>query len=143
MLNSALRLRLDNPQSKATRETNTDVNRLVVRPITRVVANPFTAEVPKKNRKTHETTVVTWVSTKVAKALENPTASAAAEDLPTRNSSRMRSKISTLLSTAIPIVSTAPAIPGKVSTAPKYDSVATSSTPFKSNASVALAPAQR
>jgi hypothetical protein len=46
MLNSALRLRLDNPQSKANRETNTDVNRLVVRPTTRVVANPFTAEVP-------------------------------------------------------------------------------------------------
>src|SRR5579872_1006939 len=59
MLKSGLRLCLDNSQSKATLETNTDVNRFVVRPMTRVVANPFTAGVPKKNRKTQETTVVT------------------------------------------------------------------------------------
>jgi hypothetical protein len=58
------------------------VNRFVINPITRVSANPFTAGVPKKNRKRHETTVVTWVSTSVAKALENPAASAAPEDLP-------------------------------------------------------------
>src|SRR5882724_8684213 len=47
MLNSAVRLRLDNSQSNAIRETNTDVNRLVVSPITSVAANPFTAGVPK------------------------------------------------------------------------------------------------
>src|SRR5437870_1675496 len=63
MLNSAVRLRLDNSQSNAVREMNTDVNKLVVSPITRVAANPFTAGVPKKNRKAHETTVVTCVST--------------------------------------------------------------------------------
>ena len=81
MLNSAPRLRLDNSQSKATRDTNTDVNRLVISPITSVAAKPFTAGVPKKNRKAHETTVVTCVSTSVSKAFENPAASAAAGGL--------------------------------------------------------------
>ena len=36
-------------------------------------------------------------------------------ELPLRISSRMRSKISTLASTAMPVVSTMPAIPGSVS----------------------------
>jgi hypothetical protein len=76
MLNSGLPLCLDTSQSKATRETNTDVNRLVVRPITRVAAKPFTAGVPKKNKNAQNTTVVTWVSMSLAKAFENPAASA-------------------------------------------------------------------
>src|SRR5258708_13620458 len=59
ILNSAFRPSLHTSQSKATRETNTEVNRLVVRPIARVVANPFTAGVPKKKRKAQETIVVT------------------------------------------------------------------------------------
>jgi hypothetical protein len=33
------------------------------------------------NKNKHETTVVTWVSTRVAKALEKPAVSAPAEDL--------------------------------------------------------------
>src|SRR5580693_8784840 len=99
MLNCAARVgmdgaRRDSSQSNATRETNTDVNRFVTRPITSVAAKPFTAGVPKKKRKAHETTVVTCVSTRVAKALEKPAESAAAADLPARSSSRMRSKIS-------------------------------------------------
>jgi hypothetical protein len=49
----------DNSQSKTTRDANTDVNRLVIRPITSVTANPFTAGVPRKNRKAQDTTVVT------------------------------------------------------------------------------------
>src|SRR5258708_2965866 len=60
MLNCGDRPCLDNSQSNATRETKTDVNRFVVRPITRVVANPLTAGVQKKNKNTHETSVVTW-----------------------------------------------------------------------------------
>src|SRR5579864_6987556 len=124
--NGVAPVKLRDLQSKATRETKTDVKRLVINPITSVAANPFTAGVPKKNRKPQETTVVTCVSTRVAKALENPAASAAATDFPARSSSRMRSKMSTLLSTAMPIVSTAPAIPGNVSTAPKHDRAAIS-----------------
>ena len=108
-----------------------------------MVANPLTAGVPKMNKNKHETTVVTWVSTRVAKALEKPAVSAPVADLPARSSSRIRSKMRTLLSTAIPMVRTAPAIPGKVNTAPKDDSAATSNTPFKSNARVAFAPAER
>ena len=48
-----------------------------------------------------------------------------------RNSSRMRSKISTFESTPIPIVKITPAMPGNVSTAPKYASAASNNTRFK------------
>jgi len=58
-LNLAARPCFANSQSNATRETNTDVNKLVISPRTSVVANPFTGGVPKKNRKKHDTTVVT------------------------------------------------------------------------------------
>ena len=50
-----------------------------------------------------------------------PPASAALTDFPVFSSSRMRSKINTLLSTAMPIVKTTPAIPGMVNTAPKHE----------------------
>ena len=55
------------------------------------------------------------------KACLNPSTTAWSVLLPLANSSLERSKISTLASTAIPIVSTIPAIPGKVSTAPILD----------------------
>ena len=74
--------------------------------------------------------MVTCVSTRVANAFENPAASAATAGLPARSSSRIRSKISTLLSTAMPMVSTTPAIPGSVSTAPKHARAAINRTPF-------------
>ena len=52
------------------------------------------------------------------KACLKPSTTAWLMFLPLRNSSLDRSNISTLESTAIPMVSTIPAIPGKVSTAP-------------------------
>jgi hypothetical protein len=58
-LNLATRPCIANSQSNATRETNTDVNRLVISPRTSVVANPFTGGVPKRKRNMHDTTVVT------------------------------------------------------------------------------------
>ena len=58
-LNLAVRPCIANSQSKAIRETNTEVNKLVVSPRTSVVANPLTGGVPKRNKKIHDTTVVT------------------------------------------------------------------------------------
>ena len=49
----------------------------------------------------------------------NPVSTAGTTAFPARNSSRMRSKIRTLLSTAIPMVRIMPAIPGRVRTASK------------------------
>ncbi len=118
MLNVATRFRLSS-QSKIVLDTNTAVNTFAIRPITSVTANPFTGPVPNKNKNAHETTVVTCVSTIVRNALLNPASSAAATPLPARHSSRTRSKISTLLSTAMPIVKMIPAIPGSVSVASK------------------------
>ena len=43
-------------------ETNTAVNTLATKPITSVTAKPLTGPVPNRNRKAHETMVVTWVS---------------------------------------------------------------------------------
>ena len=53
---------------------------------------------------------------------------------PWRSSSRMRSKMMTFASIAMPTVSTTPAIPGRVSVAPASDMTPTSSTRFASSA---------
>ena len=62
--------------------------------------------------------------------------------LPCRSSSRMRSLMSTLASTAMPIVSTSPAIPGSVIDAPNIASSATWSTRLKMTAMFAIIPAR-
>ena len=61
--------------------------------------------------------VVKWLSKTAEKARWKPTRTAARIVLPFQSSSLMRSKISTLASTAIPIESTKPAMPGSVSVA--------------------------
>ncbi len=45
--------------SKITRETKTEVNRLAARPKLRVTANPRTGPVPNRNKMMAETIVVT------------------------------------------------------------------------------------
>src|SRR6185437_6885604 len=102
----------DSSQSKITRETHTAVKTLAKRPITSVVAKPFTGPVPKINRKRQETIVVTCVSTMVHQAFPKPAATAAGIVLPALSSSRILSKIRTLESTAIPTVRIIPAMPG-------------------------------
>src|SRR5438309_5989692 len=119
-------------------DTNTAVNTLAIKPIVNVTANPRTGPSPNKNRKAHETTVVTWVSTMVHHALLKPFSTAATTDLPDRSSSRIRSKMSTFESTAIPMVRIMPAIPGKVSTAWKYETAANKIIVFKIKAKTAL-----
>ena len=58
-----------------------------------------------------------------------------------RNSSRIRSYISTFASTAIPIVSTIPAMPGKDNTAPKEASTPNMNKIFSTSAKFAAHPA--
>ena len=70
-----------NPRSKMNFDTKTAVNTLAIRPITSVTAKPFTGPVPNRNRKAHDTTVVTWVSMIVRKALLNPALTAAIDRL--------------------------------------------------------------
>ncbi len=60
--------------------------------------------------------------------------------LPMAISSRIFSKINTLASTAIPKVSTIPAIPGKVRVACSNDNNATNITTFISKAKLAIMP---
>ena len=55
----------------------------------------------------------------VVNARRNPASMAARTVLPRRNSSRMRSKMRMFVSTAMPMVSTMPAMPGRVRVAPK------------------------
>ena len=81
-----------------------------------VVANPRIGPVPKAYSTIPVIIVVKFESKIAEKALLYPSASDREMDLPARSSSLMRSKISTLASTAIPSVSTNPAIPERVST---------------------------
>ena len=61
-----------------------------------------------------------WVSTSVQNTRLNPAFIDARTPRPASSSSLMRSKISTFESTPMPIVSTKPAMPGSVITAPMY-----------------------
>ena len=76
------------------------------------------------------------------RALLYPLSIPAFNVLPRRISSRMRSKMRTLASTAIPTVSTIPAIPGKVKVAPSTDMIATSNTRLVVSATLAASPNQ-
>src|SRR5215831_17858689 len=117
MLNSCILRRPLSSHSNIVRETNTAVKTLAAKPIVRVTANPRTGPSPNRNRNAQETIVVTCVSTIVHQAFPKPASTAETTDLPARSSSRMRSKIRTFESTAIPTVRIIPAIPGNVSTA--------------------------
>ena len=67
-------------------------------------------------------------------ARAKPESTAAITDLPFLISSLIRSKINTFASTAIPIVRTIPAIPGKVNVACKLDNKAKINATLTSNA---------
>ena len=101
------------------RDTKTAVNMLARMPMDRVTAKPLTGPVPNWKRKSAAIRVVMFASRIVPKARANPVSMAARTVLPTFSSSRMRSKISTLASTAMPMVRITPAMPGRVRVAPK------------------------
>ena len=93
-------------------------NKVVAIPISKVVAKPWIGPLPKNNKIRAVSAVVMLESKIDDKACLKPSTTAWLIFLPLRNSSLDRSNISTFESTAIPMVSTIPAIPGKVSTAP-------------------------
>ena len=68
------------------------LNKLAAKPMLKVTAKPFTGPVPNKNRKKAAMTVVVLVSMIVSRALLNPASTAETGVLPTRSSSRIRSK---------------------------------------------------
>ena len=92
--------------------------------MTRVTANPFTTPVPMVNRAIAAINVVIFASEIVENALLYPEIILAFGLFPLRSSSLIRSYMSTLASTAIPTVSTIPAIPDKVNVAWNNDKVA-------------------
>ncbi|MDT4882671.1 hypothetical protein FQZ97_1186430 [compost metagenome] len=68
---------------------------------------------------------------------------AACGGTPARNSSRMRSLISTLASTAMPMVNARPAKPGSVIVTPNSDITATTITRLSSSATHVIRPNMR
>jgi len=77
------------------------------------------------------------------KARRKPIFTAERSDLPAQSSSLRRSKISTFASTAIPIESTKPAMPGSVRTACAAESSASSATTYTISATSASRPGRR
>ena len=102
---------------KKVRVTNTAVNSDARMPTISVTAKPFTGPVPNWKRQSAVSTVERLESVMAGSAWRKPSSMARRTVLPWRSSSRMRSKISTLASTAMPIESTRPARPGSVSVA--------------------------
>ena len=95
---------------------NIAVNKDVNIPTSNVVAKPLIGPVPKINKINAVKPVVMFASKIEDNALLNPSLIADFWSLPFVNSYLIRSKISTLASTDIPIVNTIPAIPGNVNT---------------------------
>src|SRR5581483_2743969 len=90
-------------------------------PRMRVTAKPLTGPVPNWNRKSAVRMVLTFESTIAFIAWRNPSSTARRMVFPWSNSSRIRSKIRTFASTAMPTESTSPASPGRVSVAPNAE----------------------
>ena len=96
----------------------TALKKLMATPIPRVMAKPLTMSEPKKARMTQTIPVEMLLSRMAGKARRKPSSTEAATDLPWRSSSRVRSKISTLASTAIPTDNTKPARPARLTVTP-------------------------
>jgi hypothetical protein len=119
------------------------VNMEVMMPSDSVTAKPRIGPVPKVNSTMAAISVVMLPSAMADRAFSYPEWIAACGVLPFLISSRMRSKISTFASTAMPTVSTMPAIPGSVSAACSMDMSATRSTTLASSAQAAMMPNTR
>ena len=89
-----------------------------IMPSESVTENPLIGPEPKTNKRTAAINVVTFASNIVEIALLNPSFIASNGLEFFDNSSFILSKIKTLASTAMPIVKTIPAIPGRVNVAP-------------------------
>ena len=87
-------------------------------PRVRVTAKPRTGPVPNWYRMAATMIVVRLESTMERLARSKPALMALGGVRPRANSSRIRSKMRTFASTAMPMVSTTPAMPGRVRVAP-------------------------
>jgi hypothetical protein len=88
-------------------------------PMSSVTAKPWTESVPTRYRISAVSAVVTFESMIALIACLKPRSTAARTVAPAACSSRIRSKISTFASTAMPIESAKPASPASVSVKPK------------------------
>lgn len=98
--------------------TKIAVNKVVITPINNVTANPLIGPSPKKYKINAVIIVVTFESKIAGIEFLNPSEMAICRLFPSLNSSLILSYMITLASTAIAMVNTIPAIPGKVITVP-------------------------
>ena len=119
------------------------VNIEVSRPTASVTAKPLIGPEPNWNSRTAAISVVIFASIIVVNAREYPASTADIGVRPFRDSSRIRSNMRTFASTAIPIVSTIPAIPGSVSVACSIESTAAIRTMLRISATSAMKPNSR
>ena len=110
-------------------------------PIIKVVAKDSISPVPKILRMIAISKCDTFASIIEGRALRKPVLMAVSVSEPKACSSRTRSKIRMLASTAVPMVSTIPAIPARVSTAPKEASEPKIRTTLTISAILAACPA--
>ena len=102
-----------------------------------MTAKPLIGPVPYSKSTTAVIMFVTFASRMVRPAFWKPAAIAARGVRPARSSSRMRSKMITFASTAMPTVSTRPAMPGMVSVPSNSAIRPTSDTMFTISATLA------
>ena len=101
------------------RVAKTAVTTDIAVPISSISAKPLTPAVASENRTSAVIAVTTFASMIVESPLPYPDAIAARTDLPSRDSSLMRSKMTMFASAATPIVRIIPAKPGRVSVTSK------------------------
>ena len=129
--------------SNTTREQKIAVYMLNTTPNHKITAKPFTWSVPMAYSTVATIRVVRFASTMVVVALAKPLRMAIRRAAPRASSSRIRSKTSTLASTAMPTVSTRPARPGKVNSAQTAIMIARIRMRFVSSARQATTPEKR
>ena len=129
-------------RSISKRVINTAVKIVVIIPIIKVVAKPLIGPLPKIKSTAPVRKVVILASSTEVIAWLNPSWIAWVSALPFLNSSRIRSKIITFASIDIPMVSTIPAIPGRVSTELILTRIPNISRILKSKAISAKTPAR-
>ncbi|TMD94217.1 MAG: hypothetical protein E6I76_12670 [Chloroflexi bacterium] len=112
-------------------------------PSPRVSAKPLTTSVPKTHSTTQAIIVEMLLSRIAGHARRKPASTERGTLRPWRSSSRVRSKMSTLASTAMPSISTRPASPGRVKAAFTMTMKATVNTRLAISATQATMPAKR
>ena len=130
-------------RSTSRRVITTTAKTVVAMPIIRVVAKPRTGPVPKYLRIAAVRKVVTLESMIADRAFSKPSLAAWAGLRPFSASSRMRSKIRMLPSTAMPTVRMIPAMPGSVSVACSATIAPISSSRLAISAMQAKTPSRR